>query len=119
LLHGRKIFAGCASQRAGPRDHRGESLTSILLLADGKQFRLSQPLGRPRIIAPFRRIASHSGLGDGGGTGQPTVRWRVIMQHTNPTRSMAVAANHSGERWLAVSLLAGSVALLAWCVVAL
>jgi len=41
------------------------------------------------------------------------------MQHTNPTRSMAVAANHSGERWLAVSLLAGSLALLAWCVVAL
>ena len=41
------------------------------------------------------------------------------MQHTKPTRSMAVAVNHSGERWLAVSLLAGSLALLAWCIVAL
>ncbi|WP_281401757.1 hypothetical protein [Microvirga soli] len=41
------------------------------------------------------------------------------MQHAKPTRSMAVAANHTGERWWALSLLSGSLALLAWCVVAL
>jgi hypothetical protein len=40
------------------------------------------------------------------------------MQHARRTRSMA-AASQAGERWRALSLLAGSLALLAWCVVAL
>jgi len=41
------------------------------------------------------------------------------MQHARRTRSMAAAASQAGERWRALSLLAGSLALLAWCVVAL
>jgi len=42
-----------------------------------------------------------------------------MMQHAKSTRSMVAAGSHTGERWLALSLLTGSLALLAWCVVAL
>ncbi|WP_262030093.1 hypothetical protein [Microvirga sp. Mcv34] len=42
-----------------------------------------------------------------------------MMQHARPAQSTAISDSHTGERWLAVSLLASSLALLTWCVVAL
>ncbi len=41
------------------------------------------------------------------------------MQPAKTTRSAAVFGDNTRERWLSLSLLAGSLALLAWCVVAL
>ncbi|WP_281351899.1 hypothetical protein [Microvirga makkahensis] len=41
------------------------------------------------------------------------------MQHARSAQTMAVSDNHTGERWLAISLLASSLAVVAWCVVAL
>jgi hypothetical protein len=43
----------------------------------------------------------------------------AMMQHARPAQSIAISDNHTGERWLAVSLLASSLALVAWCVVTL
>jgi hypothetical protein len=41
------------------------------------------------------------------------------MHPTKATQPMAISAGNTRERWLTVSLLAGSLALLAWCVIAL
>lgn len=41
------------------------------------------------------------------------------MQLARTTHSAAVVGDNARERWLALSLLAGSLALLSWCVIAL
>lgn len=41
------------------------------------------------------------------------------MQPARTPQSAAVSADNMRERWLALSLLAGSLSLLAWCVAAL
>ena len=41
------------------------------------------------------------------------------MQPARTTQSAAISADNTRERWLTLSLLAGSLALFAWCVVAL
>lgn len=41
------------------------------------------------------------------------------MRPARTTQSTAVFGDNTRERWLTLSLLAGSLALLAWCVVAL
>ncbi|WP_256451966.1 hypothetical protein [Microvirga sp. VF16] len=43
----------------------------------------------------------------------------MMMQPARTAQSAAVFADNTRQRWLTVSLLAGSLALLAWCVVAL
>jgi hypothetical protein len=43
----------------------------------------------------------------------------MMMQPARTTQSAAVLDDNARERWLALSLLAGSLALLSWCVVAL
>jgi hypothetical protein len=42
-----------------------------------------------------------------------------MMQPARTTHSAAVFGDNTRERWLSLSLLAGSLALFAWCVVAL
>lgn len=58
----------------------------------------------------------------------PPGKWRiraargtmeVMMQHAKPAQNIAISDNHMSERWLAISLLASSLALVAWCVVTL
>jgi hypothetical protein len=43
----------------------------------------------------------------------------MMMKPARTPPSAAVSADNTRERWLTVSLLAGSLALLAWCVIAL
>jgi hypothetical protein len=46
-------------------------------------------------------------------------RWRMTMHPTQATQSVTISVGNTRERWLTVSLLAGSLALLAWSIVAL
>lgn len=41
------------------------------------------------------------------------------MQPARTTQSAAIFGDNTRERWLTLSLLAGSLTLLGWCVVAL
>ena len=41
------------------------------------------------------------------------------MKRAESTRSVVVSADNPYEKWQALSLLAGSLALVAWCVVSL
>jgi hypothetical protein len=43
----------------------------------------------------------------------------MMMKPARTTLSAAASTDNTRERWLTVSLLAGSLALLAWCVIAL
>jgi hypothetical protein len=43
----------------------------------------------------------------------------MIMKPARTPPSAAVSADNTRQQWLTVSLLAGSLALLAWCAIAL
>jgi hypothetical protein len=88
------------------------------LIEDSKQFRLQafQTSDRIMALAPHRRLP-------GGRTPEnrfnSTKRRRTIMKRAESTRSVVVSADNPYEKWQALSLLAGSLAMVAWCVVSL
>jgi hypothetical protein len=44
---------------------------------------------------------------------------KMMMHPARATQSVAISASNMRERWLTLSLFAGSLALLAWCIVAI
>jgi hypothetical protein len=119
LLDNGKNFAHCLDGRVGAPDYDSGRVTPKLLLETTKQFRLSRPLARPRIVVSIQWGIPHREWRTPEDWFSRTKQRRMMMQPARATRSAAVSTDTMRERWLAGSLLAVSLALVAWCVVAL